>query len=449
VPPPPARPALILGAGIAGLVAARELRRSGFEVTVFEAGTQVAGLATSHHDDDGFSYDTGAHFVTNRLAREIGVEAQCRTVRRYGETVVLDGHHYRYPTGLLRVPRFLRSAAEQRLRRHPAPATSAQAWFEREYGSALANEIALPLLEAWSGAPASELAPSVGDKIPTSLAQTIYLRAAARLTHRAVAIGYCNEQPQSRNVWHVYPETGISTLCQHLADELGDAIRLRSPVEKILVEDGRAWGVRVGGQEIEGALVVSTAPINVLPKLVEGTGADILDRFAPFRFRPMVFVNLRLEGRDLLPDVVTWIPRRDVPYFRLTEAPLSMPWLAPEGRTLVTADIGAEIGDEHWTMDDESLGELCLSHLGELIPDVRSRYLGCRTVRTPIAYPIFLNDYEPARQALETSTGVDDLLSIGRNGQFAHILMEDVYWRTRRAVHRWLATSGRARSAQG
>ena len=28
------------------------------------------------------------------------------------------------------------------------------------------------------------------------------------------------------------------------------------------------------------------------------------------------------------------------------------------------------------------------------------------------------------------STGVDRLLSIGRNGEFAHILMEDVYWRT-------------------
>ena len=43
-------------------------------------------------------------------------------------------------------------------------------------------------------------------------------------------------------------------------------------------------------------------------------------------------VNLRLEGRGLLPDVVMWTPESKFPFFRLTEVPLSMPWLAPEGK---------------------------------------------------------------------------------------------------------------------
>lgn len=431
-------PALVLGAGIAGLIAARDLKRAGHDVVVFEAGPQVAGLAVSHTDDEGFSFDTGAHFVTNRLAAEVGVEDQCRTVRHYGETVWLGGKTYSYPFGLMREPRFAADAVRSKVRRADGPPTSARDWFIREYGRALAEEVAVPLVEAWSGAPADELSPAVGDKIPSSIAQTIYLRLSARATRRAVAIGYCNEMPQSPKVWHVYPENGVATLCQHLADQLGDVVRLNSPVEKILIEDGRARGVRVGGEEIEGALVVSTAPVNVLPKLVEGTGTEPLDRFAPFRFRPMVFVNLRLEGRGVLPDVVTWTPSHDLPFFRLTEAPLSMPWLAPAGKTLLTVDIGATVGDEHWTMDDESLGELCLTHLEDRLPGLRQRYLGCRAVRTPIAYPVFLNAYEPARQALQTSTGIADLLSVGRNGQFGHLLMEDVYWRTTRAIARWL-----------
>jgi hypothetical protein len=40
-----------------------------------------------------------------------------------------------------------------------------------------------------------------------------------------------------------------------------------------------------------------------LGKLVAGT--DRLDYLKKFRYRPMVFVNLRLKGRGLLPDVVT------------------------------------------------------------------------------------------------------------------------------------------------
>jgi hypothetical protein len=33
---------------------------------------------------------------------------------------------------------------------------------------------------------------------------------------------------------------------------------------------------------------------------------------------------------------------------------------------------------------------------------------------------------------------VTDLLSVGRNGEFAHILMEDVYWRTLARVRTWM-----------
>jgi len=429
-------PVAIVGAGIAGLVAARELRRRGIPVVVFEASAQVAGMAKSVRDKDGFSYDVGAHFITNRLAKEIGVADACRTVRRYGETVVLGGSTYSYPFGLMRSPRFLKDAIASRIPgRAPAgPPRSAAECFRREYGERLANEIAIPLTEAWSGAPADELSPAVVEKLAGGALQTAWLKVASRLTRRAVASGYCREQPESVRVWHVYPAAGVSTLCEHLARELGDAIRLETPVEKILVHDGRAVGVRVKGAEQEASAVISTAPVHILSKLVEGTTA--LNHLARFRYRPMVFVNLRLTGRNLLPDVVTWTPESRFPFFRLTEGPLSMPWLAPQGKTIITVDIGCSVGDEIWTMPEDRLSDLCLEHLEPIIPDVRQRFLGAHVARTPIAYPIFLNEYEADRQRFERSTGVDGLYSIGRNGEFAHILMEDIYWRTLRRMER-------------
>jgi oxygen-dependent protoporphyrinogen oxidase len=51
-------------------------------------------------------------------------------------------------------------------------------------------------------------------------------------------------------------------------------------------------------------------------------------------------------------------------------------------------------------------------------------------LRTPIAHPVFLREYEQERLALEQQLPISGLFSIGRNGEFAHILMEDVYWRT-------------------
>jgi protoporphyrinogen oxidase len=66
--------------------------------------------------------------------------------------------------------------------------------------------------------------------------------------------------------------------------------------------------------------------------------------------------------------------------------------------------------------------------------------MGCRVLRTPIAYPVFLNEYEADRQRFEDSMQVEGLYSVGRNGEFAHIFMEDVYWRTLKKTRQLSAT---------
>jgi protoporphyrinogen oxidase len=92
-------------------------------------------------------------------------------------------------------------------------------------------------------------------------------------------------------------------------------------------------------------------------------------------------------------------------------------------------------------MDEEELKSLCLGQLGKILPGVESKFLGASVLRTPIAYPVFSREYEQSRQEFEGSTGIENLLSIGRNGEFAHIFMEDVYWRTQKKVRKLLAAS--------
>ncbi|MEO6571558.1 MAG: hypothetical protein ABIO83_08415 [Ilumatobacteraceae bacterium] len=59
-----------------------------------------------------------------------------------------------------------------------------------------------------------------------------------------------------------------------------------------------------------------------------------------------------------------------------------------------------------------------------------------------LGYPVFAIDYEDDRRVLaDDGTGVDGLYSVGRNGEFDHILMEDIYWRLRRRIPLILARS--------
>ncbi len=430
------KPIAIVGAGLAGLTAAQYLNDRNVPFILFEAGKKIAGLAASFKDEEGFSYDFGAHFITNRLADAIGVGGECHTVKYYGETVWLGGKMYKYPFGLIKIPRMTLSGIKAKLAGNGHAPNSAAEWFRKSYGAALADEVALPLIEAWSGAKGEDLSAAVGESLPGSIGKTLFLKAASKLTGRVVAIGYNREMPEKASVYHVYPKKGVATLCEKLAENLNDKIRLESPVEEIIVENNRVVAVKSKGELTKVSAVISTAPANILARLV--TGTDALESFGKFRYRPMIFVNMKFDGRGLLPDTVLWFPEKNFPFFRLTEATLSMPWLAPEGKTVITVDIGCERGDEFWEMDEDKLTELCLENLTKIIPGAKEKFLGAKVLKTPIAYPKFLNEYETERKNFENSTNIENLLSVGRNGEFSHIFMEDVYWRTRKKTQNYL-----------
>ena len=177
--------------------------------------------------------------------------------------------------------------------------------------------------------------------------------------------------------------------------------------------------------------MISTAPVHVLPKLVEGT--DALDHLANFRYRPMVFVNLCFQGRGILPDTMLWVPDRTQPFFPSDRDAAIHAVARPGGKDADHLRHRLHGGDAYWTMSDEALATMCLDGIARLFPqlDLPGRYEGAGGIaRTPVSYPVYLRAYEEARQRFSHSTGVGGLYSIGRNGEFAHILMEDIYWRT-------------------
>ncbi len=435
------RPVAILGGGIAGLTAALHLKNHRVPFVLFESSDAVAGLMKSERDDEGYTYDCGVHFLTNRLAAAIGMSKDCQPMARYGETVHLRGRCYSYPLGLLTSPKYLTSAlfAKSKSLISSSGATARQ-YYSSQYGSRLAEEIAIPLTEAWSGADGDEIASAVGQKFSTGLARMMMLRTAAKMTKRVIGIGYASTIVESTNSWHVYPRGGISTVCQRMADLVRGSIKLNSKVEQIRVSNDRVESIVVNGESLPVAGVISTAPVHVLPRMIRGTNA--LDGLEKFEYRAMIFVNLKLDGPSGLTDVVTWVPERSYPFFRLSDIGMGLPWLVPKGKSQITCDIGCKVGDEHWTMSDDGLTELCLNALEKMIPGIRQRSCGSRVVRVPLAYPIFKVAYEAKRKAWEECSGVNGLLSVGRNGEFAHLLMEDVFWRTRWKVSRFLQNMG-------
>ena len=348
------RPVAVVGAGLAGVTAAHALRQRGIRfVCMRRVPGSLVWLRVSR-TRMGFTSDFGAHFVTNRLAAAIGAGDQCRDVRHYGEAVLLAGRVYGYPFGLLGNPRFLLSGIAARIGHRPNGASrSAAEWFRAAYGPALANAVAIPLVEAWSGATAESLAPTVAsEKLQHSVFHTLYFKLASKVTGRAVANGYSHEMPESPSVWHVYPEGGVSTLVQRLADGL----------ERAPSSWSRRWrrlsSTRAGPRPCESEVARRRCPRSSVLRLVMcfpvlWWGPAQCNTSPDFDFVPMVFVNLRLRGRGLIPDTVLWTPESQFPFFRITETTRSMPWLAPAGKTVLTVDLGCEVNDQFGHLPDD------------------------------------------------------------------------------------------------
>ena len=73
------------------------------------------------------------------------------------------------------------------------------------------------------------------------------------------------------------------------------------------------------------------------------------------------------------------------------------------------------------------------------MPSVRRRYLGCRVVKSPIAYPSSCREHEAARADL-AAHGTGSSRPVQRGSQRCSLttsLMEDIYWRTCGAIGDW------------
>ena len=424
-------PVIVLGAGLAGLTAARYLKHHGVPVSVFEASKNLAGLCRSEIGDDGFTYDCGAHFINSRLAAALSISDDCLPMPTYEEAFWCDNRRYTYPFGLVTSPKFVASALWAKLRfSASSKPNNITEYFRQSQGAKLADCVSLPLIEAWSGVSGNLLSCSVADKLSTGLLKTIWLRFASWASNRTVAIGYSHEVSESSHVYFVYPEGGIGAVCERMAADLQDIIHTESPVSAIHIENDNVVGVRVHGEDINASAVVNTAPLPILAKLIKGT--DRLNDLSAFKYRPMVFVNLKFNQAKIMRDVVTWTPEDQFPFFRVSDIGRALPWLVPGGKNQLTCDIGCEIGDDIWNASDEALSEKCLKGLEKILPGISKEYIGSHVVKTPIAYPVFLLENEESRRQFELGTGIGGLISVGRSGEFKHILMEDVYWRTRK-----------------
>ena len=262
----------VIGAGIAGNVAARRLHEAGHEVTVLEAAGHVGGH-THTHDIGGHAVDTGfivynerTYPAFTRLLDELGVASQPSSmsfsVRNEASGLEYNGSTldglFAQRRNLLR-PSFLRMLADIARFNRDAPRLLASGeeqalgayLAERRYSSAFIDDYLVPMGAAiWSTAPALMLG------FPA--------RFFVRFLHNHGMLSL-NDRPQ----WRVI-RGGSARYVEKLTAPFRDRIRLNERVRSLRRIPG---GVLVDGARFDRAFVACNAD-QALALLADPTPAE-------------------------------------------------------------------------------------------------------------------------------------------------------------------------------
>ena len=95
-----------------------------------------------------------------------------------------------------------------------------------------------------------------------------------------------------------YLDGGSETLLQGMKQDIeakSGVFRLKSPVTRVVIEDGQVKGVEVGGAVEHFDKVISTIPLPYVPQIMPGLPSDVIERFKSLKNVAVVCVIAKLR----------------------------------------------------------------------------------------------------------------------------------------------------------
>jgi len=420
-------PAVIIGAGPAGLTAAYELVRQGIRPIVLEKADKVGGLARTE-TYRGYRFDIGGHrFFTKveelqQLWREMVGEAFLKVPRL--SRIYYRGRFFNYPLdlfntlsnlGFIESSLILLSYLKAQLWPYPEEETFEQ-WMINRFGRRLYRTFFQGYTEKLWG-------------IPCHMIRADW--AAQRIKGLSLRAAVFNALFGTENAktlikeFH-YPTLGAGMMWQRfqeVVEGLGGKVWLGAEVIQLERDKRRVIDVVVRQNEetyrIAGDHFISSMSLaELITRLNPPPPDNVVQAARRLSYRALILVGLIVDRADLFPDQWIYVHSPKVEVGRIQNFKnWSAAMVSDPGKTCLGMEYFCTEGDDTWAMSDAELLELATHELASLglanVGDVEDGVV----FRQPKAYPVYDRGY---REHLETIqrflATMDNLQTIGRNG---------------------------------
>lgn len=369
---------LVVGGGVAGLAAARELRRAGAEVIVLEAGPRLGGklgqvlLANQ-------AYDSGAESVLARrpealhLMSELGLGDRVVHPTAARAQALVGGQVRPLPPSVLGVPRdldalegYLSPAGLVRARQEPgltAPALTGDVAIGRYVEERLGGEVTDRLLEPLLGGVYAGRSRQLSFD---AVAPALFARArkGGSLLGHAAALG----APSTSGPVFAGLAGGVATLVTALVSDLeqsGVSVRSGVVVRELSRTGGGRYRLVCGSvtapEVLEADAVVLATPAGPTGRLLSSL-SPLAGEWAAIPYASVAVVTLVLRGAALSGSGVLVAPGELPTVKALTYSSNKWDWVAERaaavwgaGTAVVRASVGRHGEEQLLHIDDESL----------------------------------------------------------------------------------------------
>ena len=424
-------PIVILGAGLAGIAAARELGR---DCVVLERDMSVGGTARSTRRL-GFTFDVTGHWlhlsdpevkqtIHTLLKGELVQIERRASIHSHGVRTPypFQANTYGLPQNVIAdcVLGYFKARERAARREHSTP-TTFEDFIRERMGDGIAEHFMIPYnTKLWTVPPSAMAYEWTERFVPLPTPEEVVLGAISQ-RGAGHALGY--------NASFFYPRHGgIQTLADALARGL--PIELGREVRRI---DSRAKTVETPFETRRYSRLISTLPLPELVFRIADAPDAIRDAARQLRSTSVTYWNVGLMGANR-PNDAHWVyfPEAHPPFYRAGSPSAVLPSLAPAGHRSYYVEVAHPSTTSCPASDDAILAGM--REVGLMGAHEEPILFKRHTV--DVAYVIMDNHYGPARQSIMDWLQQRDISWAGRYGSWTYDSMEGALIQGREAARK-------------